>query len=64
MILKTNATNNNNNSENTTKIQKTLLQVRKHNDNPEEVGIVWDSATGLGIITHRWLDETAVNQDV
>ncbi len=31
---------------------KTKQQVRKHNDKsdkPEEVGIVWDSAIGLGI---------------
>ncbi len=47
---------------------KTKLQVRKHNDKldkPEEVGIAWDSAIGLGIdYSLCWLDETSVNQDV
>ncbi len=42
----------NNKSENTMTNSKTKQQVRKHNDKsdkPEEVGIVWDSAIGLGI---------------
>ncbi len=42
----------NNKPENTTTNPKTKQQVRKHNDKsdkPEEVGIVSDSAIGLGI---------------
>ena len=43
---------------------KTKQHVTKHNDKsdkPEEVGIVWDSAIGLGLLTDDWTGHLSIN---